>query len=97
MQNCKNSELYLQKFCYLESAFEVEFENHIQCTGDEYKPKKIKCNACRMAGYSAQVGGGEVEFENPVPLRKGSARVAKWGGNLEMGISRAKPLAEICL
>ena len=50
-----------------------------------------------MAGYSAQVGGGEVEFENPVPLRKGSARVAKWGGNLEMGISRAKPLAEICL
>ena len=41
--------------------------------------------------------GGEVEFDPPVPLRKGSARVAKWGGNLEMGISRAKPLAEICL
>ena len=42
-----------------------------------------------MAGYSAQVGGGEVEFETPVPLRKGSARVAKWGGNLEKGIARA--------
>ena len=42
-----------------------------------------------MAGYSAQVGGGEVEFENSVPLCKGSARVAKWGGNLEMGIARA--------
>ena len=44
-----------------------------------------------MVGYSAQVGGGEVEFENPVPLRKGSARVAEKGGgrNLEMGIARA--------
>ena len=59
MQNCKNSELYLQKFCYVEAAFEVDFEEHVQCTGDEYKPS-------------------EVEFEDPVPLRKGSARVAKW-------------------
>ena len=24
----------------LESAFEVDFANHIQCTGDEYEPKE---------------------------------------------------------
>ena len=33
MHNCKNSELYLQKFCYLESAFEVEFAGELTGEG----------------------------------------------------------------
>ena len=44
-----------------------------------------------IVGLAALGGlvGGKVEFEDPIPLRKGSARVAKWGGNLEKGIARA--------
>ena len=74
MHNCKNSELYLQKFCYLESAFEVDFAGELASEGAE---RGTIVGLAALGGLVRRRGlvGGEVEFENPVPLRKGSARV----------------------